>query len=78
MAKISQREAHRLQRQVRTLVEADMQRKRTYARDYPGGVNVASLTVDDVTWAKLEVSRRLGRALVVTVPRDKLVLFYAI
>ena len=77
--KIGQREAHRLQKQVRELLgEREMQR-RSWARAYPGGTHLGTLTVErDYLVGRIEAARMLGHAVVVTENDDGKLALYAL
>lgn len=64
--KISQREARELRRRVARLENHAEQKTRIWAQDWPGGVNITHVILDDVTHAKVETARKLGCALVAT------------
>ena len=67
--KISQREARSLRKRVAELEKANEQNANAWAREYIGGVNVATVIVTDVSHAICRTARKLGHALVV-VPSD--------
>lgn len=75
---ISQREARRLQKRVQELLQAEQSRLRTWTGSYPGGVNIESLTISDVSYAKLDIAKRLGYALVVTVDSSNSIRIHAV
>lgn len=78
MKKISQREARRLQKELARLENRLERMYNAYAREWPGGVHIASSTLHSVTAAKIKTARRLGFAVVVTMSDNSDdVLFYA-
>lgn len=61
---ISQREARRLQKRVAQL-ESDQEIRLPHWRDaYPGGVNIETLMLGEISAAKLDVATRLGFVIV--------------
>lgn len=64
MKKISQREARRLLKRVAELEKQNEQNASAWARDYFGGVHMATIVVTDVSHAICRASRKLGHALV--------------
>jgi hypothetical protein len=68
-ANISQREARRLKKRVEVLERADIARNGAWTRDYPGGVHLNTITVNDTEWHIIVTARKLGHACVV-VPVD--------
>jgi hypothetical protein len=69
MKKISQREAKHLRKRVAELERHNEQNASAWAREYIGGVHVATVSVSDVNHAICKTARKLGHALVV-VPGD--------
>jgi len=67
MARISQREARRLRQRVQLLEAAEMKRRRSWSMDWPGGVNVETLTLQPSSAAIVRTARRLGHAVVVVI-----------
>jgi len=67
--KISQREARQLRKRVAELERRDELNASAWAREYIGGVNVATVMVSDVSHAICRTARKLGHALV-AVPSD--------
>ncbi len=77
--KISQREARRLQRQVRQLLSEQEMQRRTWARAYPGGTHLGTLTVErGYLVGRIEAARMLGYAVVVTENDDGRLALYAL
>lgn len=64
--KISQAEAHGLRAQVKALKAIEARRREVWNRDYPGGVNIATLLISDIDTAKINTARRLGCMIVLT------------
>ncbi len=62
--KISQREARRLRKRVARLEHEQGVRVARWNREYPGGVNIATITLDPVPMARLDVAQELGFTLV--------------
>lgn len=67
---ISQREARRLQKRVSELEQAEFLRTRTWASEYPGGVNIDTINVNATEWAICNTARRLGHAVVVLCDKE--------
>ncbi len=63
---IPQREARRLKKRVEELEGQLMHQRSCYARDWPGGLHIASFSVtsDDNRFAAIHTSRRLRHAVV--------------
>lgn len=62
--KISQREARALRKRVAELENRNEQNASAWAREYIGGVNVATVVVSDVSHAICRTTRKLGQALI--------------
>lgn len=76
---ISQREAKRLKRRVAELEESFERQRRTWSQEYFGGVHIGRLPRDrDWFSGRIEMSRRLGHAVVVTCDDDGTINFYAL
>lgn len=80
MSVISQREARRMRKRLTELEQAENSRRNGWVREYPGGVNIAS-----VSWAKderipvaIRTARLLGHAVVVTADDGGGVRFFAL
>ena len=73
--KISQREARELRRKVAALEGREAARFSRWSSDYPGGTHFATVTLDDVTAARLRTARTLGHA-VVAIPQSDNRLYY--
>lgn len=68
MKTISQREARRLQQRVAKLEnQLDMQRA-NWSNDWPGGINIDTMTVKEAEFSIADTARKLGHAVVV-IPR---------
>ena len=68
MAKISQREARRLQKRVSELMQQEADRRRAWAQEWFGGVNIATIKYDDPYHSvpvSVRTARKLGHAVVV-------------
>lgn len=77
---ISQAEARRLRAENEQLHRERDQQRRAWARDYPGGVNIAQSTYNDsrdFLPAVIHNSRKLGHAVVCVADGEK-VLYYAL
>lgn len=77
---ISQREARALRRRVEELERQEEQRRNAWAREYPGGVLIATSTFGSATEfppAVIKNSRKLGHAVVVYADGN-LVRYYAL
>lgn len=62
---ISQREAHRLRRQLDAYQRLEAARQNAWGRDYPGGVHIARADIDVDVVALVRLARKLGHAVVV-------------
>lgn len=67
---ISQREARELKRRVAELEAAEDLRRNAWADTWPGGVNIATLTIPDTTRAAVHTARLLKHAVVVSLTSD--------
>lgn len=67
--KISQREARKLRKRVTELEKINEQNASAWAREYIGGVNIATVPTSEVHHAICRTARKLGHALV-AVPSD--------
>lgn len=79
MAKISQAQARWFKKRAETAEETLKQERNRWASAWrPGWVNFETLTLSDASFAKVDVARRLGHAVVV-VPgnRSNEIMFYA-
>jgi hypothetical protein len=78
--KISQREARRLKRRVEALEVAERSRRSAWVSEWPGGTEIARMTVD--AWSYVPVSvrtaRRLGHAVVVLADTEGVLRFMAL
>jgi hypothetical protein len=75
---ISQREARRLKKQV-TLLKSELNRQRNaWIRDWPNGVNIASLDIPTDSYTAIHTARKLSHAVVVTTDRANCINFYAL
>ena len=73
--KISQREAQRMRKELRSLHELEAERQRLWSSEYPG-INIARGGADAALIARIETARRLGHYVVVTTEGLN-VLYYA-
>ena len=67
--RISQREARRLRKRVEELERQDNRRRNAWANEYPGGVNIGSVTLADADChviGAIHAARLLKHAVVVT------------
>lgn len=62
--KISQREAKTLRKRVAELERHNEQNASAWAREYIGGVHVATVSISDVSHAICKTARKLGHAVV--------------
>lgn len=70
---ISQREARRLKKRVAELEAQENTRRSSWAREYPGGVCIDTITATTETWHIVNTARKLGHAVVVVpIPDFKL------
>ena len=66
MSKISQREAHLMRKELRALHERDAARLRAWSSDWPHGIHIGTITVNNCEWHIVQTARKLGYAIVVT------------
>lgn len=64
--KISQRQARYLLNRVKVLEAAEKQRRLSWADEWPGGVNIGSVSVSGSQAAAIRTARKLKHAVVVT------------
>lgn len=77
--RISQREARRLRKRVEELERHDMARRCAYAQEWPGGVEIASMTVSVGTQPeRIHVARKLGHAVVALTDGASVIRFIAL
>lgn len=77
--RISQREARRLRKRVNELEADDMQRLNAYAREWPGGVEIASMTIESgYQPEQIHVARKLGHAVVALTDGKAVIRFVAL
>lgn len=76
--KISQRTARAAIKRVAQLECDNAARIKQWARDYPGGVNIVNIPVDDVSNAKIETAKSLGYSLVATQWNRNQISIYAV
>jgi hypothetical protein len=75
---ISQREAHRLRRQVERLQRREGSQRAAWSGDFGDGwVHIASMETDLATWTAAKTARRLGHAVVVVLGSERALLLYA-
>ncbi|KAF1008944.1 MAG: hypothetical protein GAK28_00576 [Luteibacter sp.] len=74
---ISQKEARALQQRVHELEVKENNRRKQWVTEYPDGVHIGSLSVSDVTFARVRTARLLGHAVVVTEANNE-INFYAL
>lgn len=76
--KISQAEARRLKRRVRELEDVQRRQRSYWSFEYPGGVNILTLTVaNEAVTATIKTAQLLNHTVVVKHRQGEL-LFYAI
>lgn len=76
--KISQREARRLQKRVQALEKILSDQRKSYAADWGyDWVNIESLNLFEVSFAKVNTARRLGHAVIVLPGEGTKVSLYA-
>lgn len=63
-AKISQREARKMRKQIAEMGERDRRRLAIWSSDYPGGTHMQSLTLQEGPAATLNATQRLGFVMV--------------
>jgi hypothetical protein len=76
--KISQNRARSLEHEVAHLKERDRVSRCAYAKEYPGGVHIATLNLLPEDYAKIQTARRLGFANVCTSVNRNELLIYAL
>ena len=67
---ISQREARELKRRVIELESIEDRRRNAWADHYPGGANIATLTIPEGARSAVHTARLLKHAVVVTLSSD--------
>jgi hypothetical protein len=79
VARISQREARRLQKRVQELERERQEQRSAWSKDYPGGVNIDTLDLKEMPseLAAIHTARLLGHA-VVAVDHGTSVFLYAL
>lgn len=77
MSKISQREARQLRKRVAELEREQDRQRNAWATEWPGGVHIRTVTVDEAAREAVRVSRLLGHAVVVTINCDGRLNLYA-
>jgi len=75
---ISQREARALKRRVAELEADEDRRRNAWADIYPGGVNIATLTIPDNTRSAVHTARLLRHAVVVTLNNNGTLCLHAL
>jgi hypothetical protein len=75
---ISQREAHRLQRQVARLENQIEIQRSAYAQAWPGGAHIASIALTTAEFATVKTARRLGHAVIAIAPNRDVLDLYAL
>lgn len=73
--KISQREARRLRQRVQRFEDVERERLSRWGKNYPGGTNFLTLTLDSVSAAKADTAQLLGAAIVGRMHDGKLYLY---
>ena len=76
---ISQREAHSLAKRVAELENEREEQRSRWARGYPGGINLGTLTLER-TWlfGRVEAARMLNHAVILTTQDDGKINLYAL
>lgn len=77
MSKISQREARELQRRVARLENQLDRQRNAWAYEWPGGVHIRTVMVNETEREAVRVARLLGHAVVVTLNSDGRLNLYA-
>lgn len=72
---ISQREARELQRRVTRYEAREELRRDRWTKSYPGGTNIAQVTLDTVTAARISTARTLRHSIVATLDGQTLMLY---
>lgn len=75
--KISQREAHRMRKELGALYERDAARERHWSSDWPGGIHIATSRPDSEVQAAITTARKLGHAVIAVIRNDGECLYYA-
>lgn len=81
MSRVSQREARRLRKRVAELEQEESRRRRAWASDYPGGVQITSTkweSAGSTVPTAISTARKLGHAVVAITESDGLVRFLAL
>ena len=64
MKKISQREARRMQRELRQRDQNESQRRARWITSYPGGTHIDAIVLSDVERAIVDTAMKLNHAIV--------------
>jgi hypothetical protein len=72
---ISQREARRLKKRVEDLERERRQQVAAWTRDYPTGVNIETISLNDVEQATCNTAAILGHALVAKMSGTNLLIY---
>jgi hypothetical protein len=72
---ISQREARKLKKRVEELEQRERARIRRWSGDYPGGVHVQTLNLNELPAARLQTAALLEHALVARVNGTELYIY---
>ena len=75
---ISQREARRMKKRLAELEARDSARARHWSSEYPGGVNIDTLTVHGVEYVAIKTAWMLGHAVIVKPVRTNEVQVFAV
>jgi hypothetical protein len=72
---ISQREARKLKKRVEELEQRERARISRYSSDFPGGIHVQTLNLNEVPAARLQTAAKLEHALVGRVNGNELYIY---
>lgn len=75
LRKISQREAHRLRREVEQFQDMERKRNAAWSSEYPGGTNIVQVPVGDLERAHIQTALTLGHHIIGKLSNGKLLLF---
>jgi hypothetical protein len=75
--KISQRQARYYRKRAQELEGVLARQKQRWAREWTPGINIETIRLSDASFAKIDVARKLGHAVIVSPGDANEILFYA-
>lgn len=76
--KISQRDARMYMKRVDALEQVLRQQKNLWSGEWPGGVNIVTISPSSETFAIVDTARRLGHAVVCVTKSDKTIAIFGV